>query len=199
MPAVVGREQSLLEASLVAHGCLDPLVLWIDPTSGQRSLSTVTHDDASASNGIDALAVSLDLPDRNAVINWIIANQLGRRNLSDEQKTYLRGKRFIAEKKAVGKPAQRTKKILAHDEPISSTAKKLAKENNVAPATIKRDADYAAGVDQIEKEEGPEARRKSWPANQSARKGSHRQGQAAVAHRPSRASTRGFHRGRLLD
>jgi hypothetical protein len=36
------------------------------------------------------------------VINWIIDNQLSRRNITDDQRAYLIGKRYKEEKKAVG-------------------------------------------------------------------------------------------------
>jgi hypothetical protein len=157
------EEQSLLEADLLANGCRDPLVLWSEP--GKPLATTWTIIDGHnrlricKQLRIELSAVWLDLPDRSAVINWIIANQLGRRNLSDEQKAYLRGKRYQAEKKAEGAPkananAKAAKKQLGHNDPVESTAEKLGKEYNVAPKTVKRDA----GVDAIEKEEGPQAK-----------------------------------------
>jgi hypothetical protein len=36
------------------------------------------------------------------VVNWIIANQLTRRNLAPEQKSYLQGKRYNLEKRQDG-------------------------------------------------------------------------------------------------
>ena len=47
----------------------------------------------------DSLQKGRALPDRAAAVEWIIANQLGRRNLTPEQKSYLRGKRYQLEKK----------------------------------------------------------------------------------------------------
>ena len=37
-----------------------------------------------------------------AAIVWICKNQFGRRNLTEEQKSYLRGKQYEAEKMAIG-------------------------------------------------------------------------------------------------
>src|SRR2546425_6224827 len=45
---------------------------------------------------------ALSLPSREDAINWIINNQLGRRNLTEAQKSYLRGKRYQQEKKREG-------------------------------------------------------------------------------------------------
>ena len=43
--------------------------------------------------------MEMEFSDRYAVIVWICRNQLGRRNLTDEQKKFLTGKRYEAEKK----------------------------------------------------------------------------------------------------
>ncbi len=42
--------------------------------------------------------IQKDFESREHALNWIIANQLGRRNLSDNQKKYLMGKRYETEK-----------------------------------------------------------------------------------------------------
>ena len=47
------------------------------------------------------------IEDREAAINWIIDNQLGRRNLTPEQASFLRGKRFNMEKKPGSRPAEK--------------------------------------------------------------------------------------------
>ena len=46
----------------------------------------------------------VDARNQEAAINWIIDNQLGRRNLTETQRTYLIGKRYITEKKVEGAP-----------------------------------------------------------------------------------------------
>ena len=43
-----------------------------------------------------------EFPDRYAAIAWICKNQLGRRNLTPEQKKFLIGKQYDAEKRAEG-------------------------------------------------------------------------------------------------
>lgn len=77
-------------------------------------------------------------------INWIIANQLGRRNLTEEQKSYLRGKRYNLEKKPQGGDHKSTNQndVLMHN--------KLAEEYKVSPSTIQRDGDFSTAVDALE-------------------------------------------------
>lgn len=102
----------------------------------------------------------ISLPDRNAAINWIIDNQLSRRNLSPNQAAYLRGKKYLAEKQKPWRPKKEKKgatvappspeKKGATVAPFSqSTREKIAKETKVSPRTIARDGLYAQAVDQV--------------------------------------------------
>lgn len=89
--------------------------------------------------------------DDEEVRDWMIRNQLGRRNLSPEQQSYLRGLRYNREKSQ----GKRTNLTLDQNDPkleSASTAAVLAKEYNVSEATIKRDGEFAAGLESIGKE-----------------------------------------------
>jgi len=89
----------------------------------------------------------IELPDRQAAINWIINNQLGRRNLHPDQASYLRGKRYNGEKRQDGGHGDQ-KSGYQNDNPIK-THERLAEEFKVSPATITRDGQYAAAVDSL--------------------------------------------------
>lgn len=106
-----------------------------------------------------------------ACFSWrlLTMNQLGRRNLTEEQRSYLRGKRHSEEKQSrpgrkVAKPAKADAGKVAQwssSDTISEgqrARERLAKEYNVAPSTIVKDAKFAAAVDMIAAENGPEAR-----------------------------------------
>jgi len=146
------EELGLLEASIVADGCRDAIVVW---SQGGLILDGYTRYSICRGNGLPFNVVELDLPDRAACVAWIARNQLGRRNLTEQQKDYLRGKRLEAEKRGEGRPEK-----LRQNDTVSegATRDKLAKEYGVSPRTIERDAEYAAGVDKITEQEGPEAR-----------------------------------------
>jgi hypothetical protein len=148
----VPEELGLLEASIVADGCRDAIVIW---SQGGLILDGYTRYSICRGNGVAFDVKVIDLPDRAACIAWIARNQLGRRNLTEQQKDYLRGKRLEAEKGSKGRPEK-----CAQNERINSgrTEERLAEEYGVSPATIKRDAEFAKGVDKIAVEEGPEAR-----------------------------------------
>lgn len=88
-------------------------------------------------------------------MNWIIDNQLGRRNVSEEQRRYLIGRKYQEEKKAVGAPT----KELDHCDPIKgTTAERVAKELGVGSATVKRADIYATAIDTIAANVGEETK-----------------------------------------
>ncbi len=88
---------------------------------------------------------------REVAKNWIILNQLGRRNVSPDMAAKLRGMLYISRKKSVGEHTgnQHTDSELGQSGPIPSTAEAVAKETGVSPRTIKRDAAYAEACDTL--------------------------------------------------
>jgi hypothetical protein len=70
---------------------------------------------------------------------------LARRNLSVEQKAYLRGKRYQAEKKSEGRP----EKQLGKNCPVDRTSERIAKQLGVSEKTVRNDAEFAEAVDTI--------------------------------------------------
>src|SRR5262245_28835868 len=71
--------------------------------------------------------------------------QLGRRNLTPDQASYLRGKRYNREKTG----GHGDKSAYQNDTQKRDTAERLAGEYKVGVATIKRDGQYAAAVDRL--------------------------------------------------
>ena len=84
--------------------------------------------------------IPMNFDSRDEVIDWMINNQLGRRNLSKETMSYLRGLQFRREKKKVGENQFTIERLRQNDVPIV-TSHKLAEQHNVSPRTIERDAE----------------------------------------------------------
>ena len=75
--------------------------------------------------------------------------QLGRRNLTDAQKTYLIGRQYEAQKMTVGgdrKSKAQNGLLIKGD-----TAETIAKEHNIGRNTVKRAEKFVKGVDAAEK------------------------------------------------
>lgn len=158
-PPLAIEERSLLEASIESEGCLDPLDIW-------NGLIVDGHNRFEICKQLKKPFETRErtFADRGEVINWIISKQLGRRNLTDEQKSYLRGKRYHAEKKPEGNPTGfngRKERDGNGDVPQPlGTRGRLAREYGVGTTTISCDAKFATAVDAIAEKEGDEARQR---------------------------------------
>lgn len=95
-------EFAALEASIVAEGCRDPLVVW----AGRGVLLDGHHRLAICErHGLPYETREIDLPDRDAAICWIILNQEGRRN----EKPFEKAERaMVLEAHLPGKQGART-------------------------------------------------------------------------------------------
>jgi len=143
------EEFEKLEASILSEGIRDPLVVW------QGILLDGYHRYKIAQeHGLEYKTVEVELPDRDAAKEWILVNQLGRRNLTEQEASYYRGKLYSA-KKQQGK---RTDLTLAQNVLKSDTAEELGKQYGVSHMTIKRDEQFSKAVDKVTDEIGTEAR-----------------------------------------
>lgn len=142
IPALTPEEYRQLEINIIEDGCREPLILW-----GDVLIDGHNRYEICTSNEIEFKTVSKEFADENSAINWMIDNQLGRRNISQEQRTYLLGKRYKGEKKQVGEN-QYTIRV-GQNVPSMPTAEKIATQNNVSEKTVKRAEKFADGVDKI--------------------------------------------------
>ena len=88
---------------------------------------------------------------REEVLAWICKNQLGRRNLTPEQKYYLMGKQYEAEKAAHGGDRKSTgaksSSLKANLIDSTKTCDRIAEENRVSKDTVIRASRYMRGVE----------------------------------------------------
>ena len=95
IPPLTKDEYHQLEENILADGkIMMPIALWGDTIvdGHNRYRIACEHGD------IPYTTTQLDFDNRHEAVAWICKNQLGRRNLSDEQRVYLLGKRYAAEK-----------------------------------------------------------------------------------------------------
>ena len=103
----------------------------------------------------------MEFADKWAASEWMYKKQLGRRNLSDEQRKYAIGKMYEARKNTSAfKGNQHTiggaQSEHKHSTDGNRTAAKIAEEVGVARETVKRSEKFAKGVDAL-REANPEA------------------------------------------
>ncbi len=152
IPRLTADEYEQLEKNIVAEGCRDALVTW-------NGILIDGHNrfEICQKQEIDYKTVEMEFDNRDAVIDWIINNQLGRRNLTKEMQSYLRGLQYEREKSKHGGD-RKSEESKAQNEPLISTADKLAEQHGVSRETIKRDAEYANAVNTIVQHTTPEVK-----------------------------------------
>jgi hypothetical protein len=155
IPPLAADELAKLEADLLAQrGCREALVAWKGHNvllDGHNRLRLCRQHGLT-----DYRVVEVELPDREAAKQWIIHNQMGRRNLTAEAASYLRGRRYLLEKQAHGGD-RKSAEARGQVAPLK-TADRLAAEYKVDPRTIKRDALFAQAVDLLSKHCGEDVK-----------------------------------------
>ena len=150
IPPPANEEFTQLEQNIIRDGCIDPIKVW---SGHDIILDGHNRYKICTKMGIEYKVYPIELETRDDAINWIIENQLGRRNLTDSQRSYLRGKRYNTEKKTHGGQIPGS---IDQSDHSSKTDEKIAAELSVGSATVRRDAKFAAAVDSLKKDAGQE-------------------------------------------
>lgn len=135
IPPLTFEEKKMLEESILKEGCRDAIVLW-----GDTIIDGHNRYEICTKHGIPFETVSREFESRNEVIEWIIKNQFGRRNLPlhERARLALRLKPVIAEKakeQQIRKPADFVSQNSVKQKPID-TQKEIAKAAGVSHDTI---------------------------------------------------------------
>ena len=154
IPPLNFEEEQQLEQNILHEGrLLNPIIIWngfiLDGHTRYRILRKHPF--------IAFQIQEIKLDNRYAALSWICQNQLGRRNLDPERKKFLMGKLYESEKLARGGSKERAHDengrftSIAQNDPLRvkplSTCERIAAQNGVGPATVKRAEKYAKGVD----------------------------------------------------
>ena len=140
IPPLTNEEYKGLEESILKEGCRDSLVTWNGTLiDGHNRYEICTK------HNIPFETVEHNFDSRQAVIEWIILNQFGRRNLPAHERARLalRLKPVIAER-AKEKEEERKKTFQKSEKsnlPEYNTAKEIAKVAGVSHDTIAKGMD----------------------------------------------------------
>lgn len=162
-PPLTADERQRLENSIHADGCMSPVIVW-----DQKDILLDGHNrkEICEEMGIEFPVKRLQFNSRGEAFNWIICNQLSRRNLTPDQKRLLIGMRYNAEKKAYGQHGE----LHQNDEAPKSTAERIAKETGVSKATVERAGKAVSEMSEHEKADIMAGKKKiSKPKNQAIR------------------------------
>lgn len=116
--------------------------------------------DICQDHGIEFKTIEMDFDSRDEVIDWIINNQLGRRNLTPANQSYLRGLQYEREKKKIPNEQgiNQFSEVEGKNCTQPKTAERLAEQHNVSPRTIKNDAEFTRAVDTITQNTTPQVK-----------------------------------------
>jgi hypothetical protein len=143
-----------LKANILANGCQDSLKIWqttqkiINPNSATNEEQFVLIDGHNrykicSENNISFAVSILKFQSLDDVISWMIDLQLGRRNMSPNEIAYYRGLKYNQEKKM-----EKTDNFSTSGTTVK-TAQKLAEQYGINEKTIRRDAEFAKGVESL--------------------------------------------------
>ena len=138
IPPLTAEEYQGLEKSILAEGCRDSLIVWHDTLIDGHN-----RHEICTKHGIPYKTSSMEFESREKVIEWIILNQFGRRNLPAHERARLalRLKPVIAEKAKAQqlstlKQGDTVPQISAKREMPIETREELAKVAGVSHDTI---------------------------------------------------------------
>ena len=152
IPPLTDEEYGQLRENILADGeVYEPIVVWeVTIIDGHNRWKIVQEHPE-----IPYHIRKMEFFDKWAAFDWMYKKQLGRRNLTNEQRTDLIGRMYEARKKisggqagnrnAVKRPGQKGPVVSGP----KSTAEAVAVEMGIAENTVKRAGKYAQGIDAI--------------------------------------------------
>jgi len=153
------RELVQLEANILADGCRDPIITWNGfIVDGHNRYEICTR------HQVPFAVLEMDFSCKEAAIAWICANQLGRRNITDETRKFLIGRQYESEKivnsmcNSQGHNQYTEPDDLVEYPPETPsysararhrTAARIAAENHVSPGTVQKYALFSKALETI--------------------------------------------------
>lgn len=161
------NEYQQLELNIKREGCREPIIVWRNTIiDGHNRYEICTR------LGIPFQIKDTHFDSDEDAIAWICSNQLGRRNISEETRKYLIGKRYEAEK-IIGyrRNASGWNQYISNDEspsidkyrpanmraressPGKRTAERLGDEYHLSHSTVEKYGAFSKAVDNIAQKE----------------------------------------------
>lgn len=161
IPKLRTNEYLQLESNIMMDGCREAIITWNGIIVDGHNRYEICHR-----HKIPFRIKEMEFDCREAVIAWICANQLGRRNISEEVRKYLIGMQYQTEKIAASKRNARgvnqytiedhhdaQEVELTPSEITHRTATRIAEEHHISHGTVQKYANYSRALDEISKHE----------------------------------------------
>lgn len=148
-------ERLQLEDNILTDGCREPLIVWNGTIIDGHNRYEICHR-----HKIPFAIREIQFDYKEAAIAWICANQLGRRNLTEETRKFLIGMQYESEKVAnTMRNAQGINQYTEIENPKHSkpgsirhiTALRVAEEHALSHATVQKYGAFTRAVSEIQK------------------------------------------------
>jgi ParB-like chromosome segregation protein Spo0J len=139
IPLTVDEFEQLTK-SVLEDGCREPLVVW-----GHTLVDGHNRFRICTKHGVEFKTVQKDFESVDAAKDWMVRNQLGRRNVTPEQRDYLIGK-IYKESKCQG---QRNDLTYRQNDEKLKTSQQIADQFNVSSRTVERAERFADALDTV--------------------------------------------------
>lgn len=151
IPELEKNEFELLESSILEHGIQSPLIVWEDTLVDGHN----RYEIAMRYN-LAYPVEKIEFNNEDEACEWIIKNQLGRRNLAPEAIKFFIGQLYNFKKKTVGGIVGHENYYLPKDEvenfstptPPEKTSEAIANQYNVTERSVRNYAKAAESINQ---------------------------------------------------
>jgi N6-adenosine-specific RNA methylase IME4 len=152
IPPLTTDELAQLETNLLADGCRDPLVTW-----NGVLLDGHNRFDICQRHKLPFNTVEMEFADEDAACDWIDANQLGRRNLTPDQRANILGRRVVRAERKQGERTDLTP-CPSGTKSKRDTIGEIAKDKGVSRRTAYRAANRYKAIEKLAETAPEEAR-----------------------------------------
>ena len=155
IPPLTEDEFTLLEENILSDGAVfSPLIVWDGTILDGHNRYEIIQKHPELTYAVHKMSFA----NRYEAISWICKHQLGRRNLTPQQKKYLIGQRYEAEKQADAFHGNQhtlsgesgADKKCPHQNSRHVTQSRIAKETNTSASYVREAGTFAKGVDAAE-------------------------------------------------
>lgn len=159
IPPLTAEEFDQLKENILEAGeVYEPIVIWNGVIVDGHNRWKIIQENP----GLIWKTKEMDFPDKWAAFDWMYKNQLGRRNLTEQQRSYMIGKMKEARKKSRGYSYERDSSgryLKPQNGGTGTTSEIIAAELGIGVNTVDRAEKFAAGIDAI-REVSPETANK---------------------------------------
>jgi N6-adenosine-specific RNA methylase IME4 len=141
LPPLSEEEFKNLETDCIENGIREPIIIWKN-----RIVDGYNRHAIARKNGLPFKAKPLGLKTRQDVKNWIVRNQLSRRNLTNEARSYYIGVLYRGLKQ---NKIKNLKQAAERQNLPIDTAQTIADSFGISARTVRNDLDIADTIDRI--------------------------------------------------